>query len=162
MSTISEWLMAILAVVLLGVVVDLILPNSTLSKYIKSTLATVTILVIILPLPSLINSGFDWESDLFSSSEITLDQDFLDYATEIKVSYLESGLISQLSDDGYDGLDINISAHSESGEIIVDYVYINVDNLVLELENEHIDKYEQVIELVCSYLEIESSKVVLA
>lgn len=161
MTTITSWIISILSVVLLSVIVDLILPDSNMSKYIKSTLASVTILVVIMPLPSLISSGFDWDEELFNSSQITLDEDFLDYTTSVKASYLEEGLLSQLQDDGVQNLTLDITCHSSDGEIIVDYVYINMDKIVLVSQDEHINSSEQVIALICSYLEIESWQVVI-
>jgi len=69
MHPLIGWVIGILAVVILGVVVDLLLSEHKMGKYVKSVFAAVTILVIILPLPSLLRNGFDFDGGFLFQNE---------------------------------------------------------------------------------------------
>ena len=50
MSAFSSWLLSVVGVVILGVLIDVVLPEGNVNKYIKAVFAFVIILVIISPL----------------------------------------------------------------------------------------------------------------
>ena len=64
MNGISSWIMAIVGVSVLGVLVDLVMPNGQTKKYIKGIFAFIVVLVIISPLPNLLNKNFSKSLDL--------------------------------------------------------------------------------------------------
>ena len=57
MSSVGAWILSILGIVVIGAVIDLVLPSGRMNKYVKSIFSAVTILVIILPLPNLVKNG---------------------------------------------------------------------------------------------------------
>ena len=57
MSAIAGWVLSVLGIVLAGTVVDLMLTKSRLKSFIRSVFATITVLVVITPLPKLIETG---------------------------------------------------------------------------------------------------------
>ena len=74
---ISTYLLSIVGVAILGVIVDLILPSGTVSKYIKGVFALILIFVIISPIPKLINQNWSF-NDIFQTSSTEIDEDYLE------------------------------------------------------------------------------------
>ena len=84
MTFISGWIMSILGIVVLGTTVDLLMTKSRMKNIIRSVFATVSVLVIITPLPSLIRNGVDISfSDMLG--QIELDNTFLDSYVYMKI-----------------------------------------------------------------------------
>lgn len=161
MSQITSWLLGVLSIVLITVIVDMLLPDSKMSKYIKSVLATITVLVIVMPLPSIIKNGCNFNADSLFNYDYTLDENFLDYANSSKLSYLARGVEDALEEKGFLNVSVEIKGYVETDEIIVEFVTLNIKNLVLESDNEHINKYNVLKQLVTEYLYIEEGQVII-
>ena len=73
----SVWIMSVVGVVCLGVLLDIIVPDGEINKYIKSVFSIVTVLVIVAPLPLLINSDFDIGHFFTERAEFATDETFL-------------------------------------------------------------------------------------
>lgn len=151
MSFISAWVMSILGVVILGTVIDLLLSKSRLKNFIRSVFATVSILIIITPLPSLIQNGFsiNWED---IKGEVILDEGFLDYTQKLKIKALESSVTAAFADEGISGLKIDITATVENNEINVKRVTVDLKNSVINENLANINKYEFIKEKVKKYI----------
>ena len=59
-SSLSGWVLSIAGVISLSVIVELILPEGQLNKYIRGIFSFIIILVIIAPLPSLGGKNFSF------------------------------------------------------------------------------------------------------
>jgi len=125
-----------------------------MGKYIKSVFAAVTILVIILPLPSLINNGCDFDNGFLIQNEFELDENFLHFADRMRINSLERGVAAQLSSDGIANAQVNISGVVVNQSIQVERVEINLTNAVIRENLAHINKYEHTQELVARHLNI--------
>ena len=88
MKFVSAWVMSILGIVIIGTIVDLLLSKSRLKNFIRSIFATVCILVIITPLPSIVKNGFDMDfSDLVG--DIQIDDDFVGFSEHQRLLLLK-------------------------------------------------------------------------
>ena len=79
MSAVGAWILSILGIVVIGAVIDLVLPSGRMNKYVKSIFSAVTILVIILPLPNLVKNGCGADGFIFDK-DIELNENYLQYA----------------------------------------------------------------------------------
>ena len=73
----SIWITSIVGVVTLGVLLDIIVPEGEINKYIKAVFALVTVLVIVAPLPRLIEADFDIGNLFNEPGEMQTDESFL-------------------------------------------------------------------------------------
>lgn len=160
MSFITAWIMSILGIVVLGTVVDLLLTKSRLKNFIRSIFATVSILVIITPLPSLVKNGFNIDfSDI--QGEIQLDDNFLDYAQKLKIKALEKSMVSAFDQEGISGLIIQVTAVVNGNEIEVKRVTIDLRNSVINENLTNINKYEFIKERVKKYIGKQEVEIVI-
>ncbi len=156
MSAISKWLLSILATVVIGTLIDLIFSGSRMSKTIKCVTATVCLLIIVMPLPSLIGNGFD-----FSRIELeynpTLDENYLAAVQKSKVEVLEKATEEELSAHGISDADVKITLTGgvDDGEIV--NVKIILSGSGIPDDEEHINKNELAVKLVCEYLKVEEA-----
>ena len=161
MTSIVTWLISILSIVLVGTVADLLLANNRMGKYVKSVFASLTILVIILPLPNLIRNGINFDTSFIFNNEIVLDNSFLDYANRVRLSSLARGVESQLAADGVRGGQVSIIGTASNTLIEIDSVRINIENVVIDGIMGNINRSEHVANLVMGYLNIERGRIII-
>lgn len=155
----TAWILSILGIVAVGAVVDLVLPSGRMNNYIKAIFAAVTVLVIVLPLPSLIKSCTgSSDTDIFDS-EIVLDENYLDYALGIKLGYLENGVQKALENEGIRGAVVTLGGEAQGAQIKVTNAEINLSQVVIDENLAHINKYELVEKLVTEYLQLDKGAV---
>ncbi len=162
MNAISAWIMSILGIVIVGTLIDLILPNGRINKYIKSIFATLTVLVIVTPIPSLIKNNFNTDDGSLITPDFTLDENYLAYADKVKLRYLAKGVEKKLSEDGLHNVSREIVGKFEKdNSIVINLVKVNLKNLVIDENIQHINKYELITELVTKYLNVEKGAVII-
>ncbi len=127
-STISGWIMSIAGVICLSVIVELILPNGQMNRYIKGIFSFIIILVIIMPVPKLFNMKLDL-SNVFSSEEIYIQEDYLYQLNLNKIISLKEGAEDKLKEKGYEGCVVSISADIFAQKIDIKSVSVDISSL---------------------------------
>ena len=162
MNPIIGWITGILSVVLLGTLIDLLLGEKKIGKYIKSVFAAVTILVIIMPIPSIIQNGIDFNNSFIFQNDFVLDESFLEFSQRVRLNALASGVERQLESDGVGGARVSITGSVEQiAEINIELVRVNLENAVIQPNHAHIHKYELTKDLVSRYLNIERGRIIV-
>ena len=77
LSDISSWIMSIAGIICISVIIELVLPDGQMNKYIKGIFSFIVILVIIMPIPKLIGSNLDFSNIFDYDSNINVDEDYL-------------------------------------------------------------------------------------
>ena len=158
MSGLAAWILSILGVVIIGSIIDLLLPSGKMNKYIKVVFSTVTVLIIILPLPSLFKNGCSADN-IFFTEDITIDESYINKIDDYKKESVIKGLKEALSNDGIILKDVYIEG--DFSDIVPDikYVRINFADVVIERDYPHINKYELIRNKVTEYLVIDKDAV---
>ena len=150
--------MSILGVALIGAVIDLVLPSGRMNKFIKSVFAAVTVLIVLLPLPDLVKNGFKSENFILRE-DVRLQQEYLEYTASIKKNALCKGLRAALKEDGIVLGDLEIEGNFEGSAPVVEKVRINMKQVVMTGQSEHIHNYTTVRTSVMRYLSVEEDVV---
>jgi energy-coupling factor transporter transmembrane protein EcfT len=158
MSAVVSWITGILAMVVIGTILDIFLSEKKLGKVIRSVIASLIVLMIISPLPALFTG---LKSCTFQESDVTLDTDYLDYANKIKVRSLENGLADALDDKGYKNVGVEISAEVGMSEISISVVRLDISEMSLDIGIPNINKAERVKQLTAEFLKISSGKIMV-
>lgn len=159
MSELSVYLLSVVGVVFLLVIVELVLPDSKISKYIKSIFAIFIIVVIISPAVKLIKNDWDWNS-IFTSFEYDVNEDYIDTVNRQNIQELERELEGVINKT-YEGAKVSISAVFTGNEPKINYIFVDLSDLVIIENNEHINYYTAVKELVRKQINIDEEKVVV-
>ena len=159
MSELSIYLLSVVGVVFLLVVVELVLPDSKISKYIKSIFAIFIIVVIVSPVAKLIKNDWDWNS-MFTSYEYDVDENYLNTINKQTIEQLERELETFINQP-YKGAKVSISANFSGNDQKINYIFVDLSDLVINENNEHINYYTAVKELVKKQINIDEEKVVV-
>jgi len=152
----NGYILSILGIVVIGIIIDVIIPSGSINKYIKSIYAIFVVAVIISPIFKYVgNKDFS-----LSYQEFEIDQTLLNYINNAKVDAIENDIIAKLENDGFKGVVINIEFSSENNELTYTSCLINLENLVIAEDKSHINSYEFITEVVRSVTGLESEEIV--
>ena len=162
MESVSSYVLTIAGVILLSVVVELVMSEGTISKYIKSIFSFFIIGVIIAPLPSLISS--DSVSSVFEYSEYELQEGYICTLNESRLKTIAAEEEKLLNEEGYSNIDIifNVEDLAEA-DLVISSATINLSKLIILEAAEHKDKSEVKAYLLQRYLDkfnLEEEKII--
>lgn len=159
MSDLLSWVFSILSLVIVGTILDMFLSEKKLGKMVRSVFASLVILVIISPLPTLLN-GCKESPGNFIINDITLDNKYLEYANSQKRQALEKGLEAALLEEGYKNIKVEITAgFLEKFEI--NLVKLDLSNLSITKGVSNINKIEKIRDLTAEFLKINRDKIII-
>ncbi len=159
MSDISVYLLSIVGVVFLLVVIELVLPDSKVSKYIKSIYSIFIVVVIITPLVRLVKSDWDW-NNFFNTTDYTVNQNFIDSVNAQNIESLERDLERYINKT-YKGAKVSISANFTDNELKLNYIFVDLSELGINENSEHINYYTAVKELVGDFVSIDEKRIIV-
>ncbi|MDY3658844.1 MAG: stage III sporulation protein AF [Eubacteriales bacterium] len=160
MNGISSWIMAVVGISVLGVLVDLVMPDGQTKKYIKGVFAFIVVLVIISPLPSLLNKEFSI-NDIFEENAIVIQEDFVYQVNRDRLETLENMIEADLKEQGISNISIKISANIFTNKMKIEAVFVDLSQVVINQNLEHIDINELVAKSVLKYVSIEKNNIVI-
>ena len=143
----SGWVLSVTAVICLTVLLDIIMPDGQMKKYVKGIVSIIVIFVIITPLASIAVGEFD-----LTKGNITIDSDMLDNLESTSDRYRETQLESMLSDDD---ITADVKIENDNGKKKVEVI---IQNQVLS-ENEMNILKQKVKDTVTDFLGIDSGSV---
>jgi len=140
----AEWLLGLVGIAFVSVIVDVILPAGRMKNIIKCIMAIFCVYVIIAPLPKLFSNASDDANNVIGN----LDESFLQSTNAQMISAIEQSIVKQAENYGLEGVSVVIWADLSNNEIEVKKVYVDLLNVVLSENNENINKYELLTEIV--------------
>lgn len=144
----TAWLLSIVGIVFLGVMVDIIAPSGKTNTFIKSIFAIFLIYVVITPIVKYIKKGeykVDFETE---------------YSTEnLSITEAEHKISDLLISNGFYGIDVEIKGYVSKDKIVAQKVVLNGAKTVLKSQDEHIDKYKLITNLVQSIVTVKKENI---
>lgn len=127
MSSFSVWALSIAGIVMLGVLVDIIMPEGQTSKYIKSVFAIITVFVIAAPIPALLTESFSLD-DIFGGSSYEIDQGFIESLNRQKVSALKATAADALVTAGYKDIDFMVTHETVDNALFITHIFVDLSS----------------------------------
>ncbi len=138
MNSISSYILTIAGVVLISVIVELVMPDGQMNKYIKSVFSFFIVGVIIAPLPNILSNKN--LTSVFEVGEYQLQEDYLYALNCSKIEILQGEEEEFLMKQGYKKVKLVFYAKDlYNSELKIDKVKINLKNLIIEQNVEHKD-----------------------
>lgn len=144
----AGYILSILGIVVAGIIIDIIVPSGNINKYIKSIYAIFVVAVILSPLINYLNKEHDLT---IHYDDYQVSEQLLNYISKQKISSLEQQIENGLDEEGFDNVDIKINYSIENNELSINSCMVNLQNLVIVADKQHINKYEFIIEVVQKY-----------
>ena len=120
----------------MSVIIELILPNGAMNKYIKSIFGFIIMLVILTPIPKLLNQNIDISS-FFQSDIIKVDKDYLKQINFDKLCSIQNDIEQDISTYGYKNVKVYISSDIFDNSFTIKSVTIDLTKLVITENAEH-------------------------
>ena len=150
MSTISSWLLSIAGIIILSVLTEFILPDGQINKYVKVVFSFIILLVIIMPLPKLVNSNFSLSNYM---QETDLQNEYLEQINLDKITTISNDLNEKISACGLENVSVSINANIFSEKLEIYGVSVDLRNIKYNesFENKTLDSAkEKIIKIIKS------------
>ena len=156
MSVVSSWVLSLVGVVIITAIVEIILPESNIGKYVKGILALFTIFIMISPVTS-VNIG-----DLYNSEEYEtlIDDDFLTGVNVERVNFYKTQIIEKLNKNGIDKVVINIDWETNNGVLKINNVFVNLCDMVINNNDKNIDIYNNIKKIIISVVDVKVEDII--
>ena len=153
---ISTWIMSIAGVICLSVIVELMLPDGQMNRYIKGIFSFIIILVIILPIPNLLGKELNF-SNIFDYDNISVDDDYIYQLNLDKINIVRDEIENNIKEHGYENVKVYINCDIFGSSLNFKSITVDITNLVITQNAEHknITKIkEDITEIIQSYVDL--------
>ena len=154
----NGYILSILGIIVAGIIIDIIIPSGTINKYIKSIYSIFVVAVLLMPLMKFLNSNQGFQ---LSYVDYELQENLINYIFKSRVDSLETNIEEYLSGEGFAQIDIKLEYSIENNEIIYNSCHVNLQNLSITEDKQHINKYEFIKEVVNSYTNLNSWEILI-
>ena len=141
----AGYILSILGIVVAGVLIDIIIPSGTISKYIKGIYSIFVVAVIITPVVKFLSKSHDFS---IKYEEYSVNNNLLEYIYSMRATSLETNIENLLKDEGFSGVDIKILFSIENNELKYNSCNVNLKNMEISADKQHINKYEYIMEII--------------
>lgn len=140
MNSISSWVLSIAGIVCISVIIEIIMPEGQMNKYIRGILSFIIILVIISPLPNLLKAkNIDINPTI---NQIEIQQEFIDNFNIAKKDAYEGNLSRLMENLGYEGINFQLSLKTDGERCYFDKLFVDLSKLVIKENAQHKDIVE--------------------
>ena len=159
MSSISAWALSIVGICLLSVVIDLMLPSGKTNASIKKVVSYAIILVVLLPIPNILNGNIKAES-LFDNSIIELQDNYIYNLNQSKLDSIKNKIENELNSMGLLGVSVSISANIFEDDMEIYAIFVDLYNFVITEDASNINIKKIVKDLILGCISIKEEKII--
>lgn len=158
---IMSWLLSVIGIVVIGVLINLILPEGEIQKYIKAIFSVFVVFIMIYPILNIDISKINYDDFFYNQTSVTVDEKYLENYKEKYRESLQNQCETVLNNNGYQNVRVEIYLNLSSEKFEIEKVYVNLKNLVINGNSVHIDKYKEIKSIIVSLLDVEEGKVIM-
>ena len=136
LSELSNWILSIAGIICVSVIVELILPDGQMNRYIKGIFSFIIILVVIMPIPKLLNRDFDF-SNIFDNSGYEINSDYLYQVKLDKMNSVKNEIEKQIEKRGYLNVVVSINCDIFDNSMQYKSIFVDLSDLVISGQAEH-------------------------
>lgn len=160
MSAVSGWIASILGVIVLSILIDLILPESKTSSFIKNIFGYLIIIVIISPVFSFITHKNFSLDNIFQTSDIEIQEDFVSSVHRQMLDEIERTIETSCEEIGILGVDIGISADIFASDVKIKQVSVDLRGMVLGEAFSHTNIKTSIVGIVQKNILVDKEQIV--
>lgn len=157
----TAYILSVVGIVFLGVLVDVIMPEGSMNKYIKGMFGIVALFVIVNPIAGLVNSDVKLEDVFYNSSATVVDKDFIEATNKQIKKQIEATIQVKLSNAGFDNVVVEIDCNLSAEQFEIKKVFVDVSKMVINQNMVHINKYTEIKKVVTEFVDVKESDVVI-
>ncbi len=154
----SGYILSILGIVVAGVLIDIVIPSGTISKYIKGIYSIFVVAVVINPVVKFLNKNHDFT---IKYEEYNVQDDLLKYIHTMRAQSLETNIELLLENEGISNVDINLKISSENNELHYKSCIVNLEKMEISSDKQHINKYEFIKEVIMDNTNLTEEEIII-
>ena len=158
MDSVSVWLLSIVGVILITVMVEIIIPEGQMNKYIKGVMSIITVFVVMLPLPHLSIDKLDF-SRFFGGDTKVVDDRFIENLNLQKIAEYENIIERTLASSGYGGTSVEVVGSLTQPNMKIEGVNVNLALLVLSDPSLNINRNEKIEAIILSVVNVKKENI---
>ena len=153
----SGYILSILGIVIAEVVIDVIIPSGNISKYIKSIFSIFVIVVLLAPIINFINN---FKGVNLDTNNLKPDEKLLNFIYKSQVISKEQTIEKELGNNGLNDIDIELNFSTENNELKINSCIVILKNMTNNSDNQHIDIYQNIYEVVNKYTGLNNKEII--
>ena len=135
------YVLSIIGIIVAGVFIDIVVPTGSINKYIKGVYSIFVIAVLISPITNLMSKAKNFT---IQYEEYNVNENLLNHIGKMQTSALENDIEKELTENGFSNVDIILNFSIENDLIKYVSCKINLKNVVISADKQHINKYEYI------------------
>ena len=135
----TGYVLSVLGIVIAGVFIDIIVPSGSISKYIKGIYSIFVVAVLINPILKFLNKNHDFT---VKYKDYEISSNLIEYIFKKQILATEKEIEDRLKIEGFSNIDISLFYSIENNELNYNSCSVNLKNLVISSDKQHINKYE--------------------
>lgn len=162
LTELSSWIMSIAGIICISVIVELILPEGQMNRYIKGIFSFIVLLVIIMPIPKLVGTNINFDKIFSSESNIEVDEDYLYQLNLDKLNKLKGEIEEKVYSHGYRNVSIYINCNIFENQMKFKSITVDLTSLVISENAEHKDIAKikkDITKIILSFVEIDEEEI---
>ncbi len=153
----SGYVLSILGIVLVGIVIDVVMPSGVINKYIKSLFSIFVVAVILNPIITFVKDNKDFT---LHYDDYEVQESIMNYIFNERVKTIETAIMNELESGGISKIDIKINYSIESNELNINSCTVFMQNAVISSDKLHINKYEFISDVVNKYTDLTDEEII--
>ena len=155
----QSYILSVIGIVFVSVLIEIILPNGQTAKYIKGIFSIFVVFVLINPVINFFKKDFDISRYIITDG-VSVDKKLLKNLYKNQIIATEQDIVNTLEANGYSGVIVNLEYEIVEEKIKISKAKINLDKLVISSQNENINKYQFIRQVVTENFNILEEDVV--
>lgn len=144
----NGYVLSVLGIVMAGVIIDIIVPSGTINKYIKSIYSIFVVAVLVSPIINLLKKS---DNITLHYNDYEISESLLNFIHVKQAETTENNIETELLEGGFKNIDIKIEFSAKNNELVYNSCQVFLQNLVIDLDKQHINKYEFIREVVIKH-----------
>lgn len=149
MNVISEWVMQVIVFILLGTIVELLIPNNSMKKYVNIVIGLLLLLVLVKPILYLFTDDVTAQLDKFE--QIIFQEEATLSETETLMEIQKRDI--QAEQDAYIWNEVKLQLMKEANPILFEQYSAQIVELTFSFDEPNVDSYENLNEVIITLRE---------
>ncbi len=149
MNVISEWVMQVIVFILLGTIVELLIPNNSMKKYVNIVIGLLLLLVLAKPILYLFTDDVTAQLDKFE--QIIFQEEATLSETETLMEIQKRDI--QAEQDAYIWNEVKLQLMKEANPILFEQYSAQIVELTFSFDEPNVDSYENLNEVIITLRE---------
>ena len=154
----SGYVLSVLGIVIVGIFIDIIIPSGVISKYIKGIYSIFVVVVLISPVIQLLSKNHNFT---IKYTEYEINENLLEFIHTSRAELMEKSIEKTLYSQGFSNIDINLKISTENQELKYNSCIVNIKDIVISSDKQHINKYEHIKEVVKDYTGLSFEEIII-